>query len=208
MDLHPCASCHRHIDARYAACPFCHVARAAAPTTSLRASLGRLSRAAVFAGAAACGGSSTASHHTTPPPPPPDPVIVQQFATAPPPAEGKASIRGFVTRDGYPLAGVAVHARNGDTTVDGVTGSKGEFAFVDLEPGQWRLALDPDEYDTYRYSRRPQEGPMMMPDAVVNLGPGQNERYDIGFSTPPPPEPDRGPCCKPYGAPPARRRVV
>jgi hypothetical protein len=211
MDLHPCASCHRHIDARDAACPFCHVARVVPSTSSssLRASLGRLSRAAVFAGVAACGGGSTAPHRTTPPPPPPDPVIVQQFATAPPPAEGKASIRGFVTRDGYPLAGVAVHAEdeNGNT-VNATTGSKGEFTFVDLAPGRWRMSLDPEQYDTYRYSRRPQDGPMMMPDEIVMLDPGENERHDIGVSTPPPPEPDRGPCCKPYGAPPARRRVV
>jgi hypothetical protein len=207
MDLHPCTSCRRHIDRRDAACRFCRAA-VAATTQSPLAVVGRMSRALIFAGAAACGSSTPAPQHVDPPPPP-DPVIVQQFATAPPPAEGKASIRGFVTRDGSPLAGITVHARRDDgTLVDATTGTKGEFAFLDLEPGQWRLSLDPYQYDPYAGSRRPQEGPMMMPDQVVTLDAGENERSDIGLSSPPPPVRDTGPCCKPYGAPPARRRVV
>jgi hypothetical protein len=207
MDLHPCESCRRHIDGLGTACPFCGAARAGAQS-SLRQAVGRLSRAAVFAGAAACGSSPPPQQHT-PPPPPPDPVLAQQFATAPPPAEGTASVRGFVTRDGYPLAGVTVHARRDDgTSVDATTGPKGEFAFVDIAPGRLSLQLDADDYDPYRGSRRPQEGPPMMPEDTVMLDPGENERHDISLSTPPPPAPDTGPCCKPYGAPPARRRVV
>lgn len=174
----------------------------------MRAVIGRVSRAAVFAGVAACAPTTPPVQHP-PPPPPPDPVIVQQFATAPPPAVGKASIRGFVTRDGRPLAGVPVHAESQDgTRVDVTTGAKGEFSFVDLAPGQWSLSLDEDLYDPYRYSRNPHQGYARVSPDVVDLVADQNLRRDIGIVTPPPPEPDRGPCCKPYGAPPARRRVV
>lgn len=136
-------------------------------------------------------------------------MVVQQFATAPPPAEGKASVRGFVTRDGHPLAGVTVHARNDEgVSVEVTSGVHGEYTFADLAPGQWRLSLDHRVYDPYAGSRRPQDGPMMVPDEVVTLTPGENKRHDVGLSTPPPPHRDTGPCCKPYGAPPARRRVV
>jgi hypothetical protein len=210
MDLHPCESCRRHIDRRDAVCPFCDAATGNTRPRSSLGAVGRLSRAAIFAGAAACGSTPTQTNHAPPPPPPPpDPVLVQQFATAPPPAEGKGSIRGFVRRDGQPLVGVAVHARREDgTTVDATTGSHGEYTFVDVAPGQWSLSLDHYVYDPYAGSRRPQEGPMMMPDDVVTLDPGENERHDVSFSSPSPPAPDTGPCCKPYGAPPARRRVV
>jgi len=134
-------------------------------------------------------------------------VIVQQFATAPPPAEGKASVRGFVTIDGRPLVGIRVHAyrrdgSDGDRQHETKTGAKGEYAFVDIEPGQWRLVAD---YEVPRY--RPQDY-APAPESAVVLAPGANQRSDIGFFTPPPPPPDTGPCCKPYGAPPARRRIV
>jgi hypothetical protein len=175
----------------------------------VRAVLGRVSRAAVFAGAAACSSSTPHATPPPPPPPPPDPVLVQQFATAPPPAEGKASIRGFVTRDGHPLTGIRVTAESeAGERAEALTGSKGEYELLDLAPGRWHLSLPVEAYDVHRYSRRPQDGPMMRPDDIVQLDVGENERYDIGFSSPPPPQPDRGPCCKPYGAPPARRRVV
>jgi hypothetical protein len=209
MDLHPCASCRRHIDRRDPICPFCRASVATAAGRSPLGAVARLSRAAIFAGAAACG--SAPAHHAPPPPPPPppDPVLVQQFATAPPPAEGMASLRGFVTRDGQPLAGVRVHATRDDgTTADALTGPHGEYAFVDVAPGRMSLKLDDYVYDPYRGSRRPTDGPPVMPEEVVTLDPGENERHDVAFSPPPLPPPDTGPCCKPYGAPPARRRVV
>lgn len=207
MNLQPCTSCRRHIDAGEPRCPFCG-AGVRTTQSSVRAVLGRVSRAAVFASAAACA-SSTPHAASPPPPPPPDPVVTQKFATAPPPAEGKASVRGFVTRDGFPLGGVVVHAENdAGGSVQATTGAKGEYELLDLEPGSWRLRLDPDVYDPYAGSRRPQEGPPMQPDIQVNLEPGKNERRDLATASPPVYEPDRGPCCKPYGAPPARRRVV
>jgi hypothetical protein len=57
MQLKPCAACHRHVAITETTCPFCReVVEATPPRTS---KLGRVSRAAVFAGAAlataACG---------------------------------------------------------------------------------------------------------------------------------------------------------
>lgn len=87
-DLRPCSGCRRHVAIGERVCPFCSAALAAAvPRDPL---LGRMSRAAVFAGAAlastACGGKKAKSDTTTvdqqtaqqdagveqPPPPPPD----------------------------------------------------------------------------------------------------------------------------------------
>ena len=208
MNLQPCTSCRRHVEVGVSACPFCggaeHVSR-----SGLRATVGRMSRAAVFASAAACATSTPPARHAPPPPPPPDPVVVQKFSTAPPPAVGKGSVRGFVTRDGFPLAGVVVYAQSdAGLSAQATTGTKGEFELVDLDPGRWRLHLSAEVYDPYAGSRRPQEGPPMQPDIVVDLVAGQNERRDLATASPPVYEPDRGPCCKPYGAPPARRRVV
>lgn len=210
LELVVCGGCRRHIDARESRCPFCSgTAPSAGGAGGMRGLLGRVSRAAVFASAAACASSTPHASPPPPPPPPPDPVVTQKFATAPPPAEGKASVRGFVTRDGFPLAGVVVHAENdAGGSVQATTGAKGEYELVDLEPGPWRLRLDDAVYDAYAGSRRPQEGPLMQPEVHVELEPGANERRDLATASPPVYEPDRGPCCKPYGAPPARRRVV
>lgn len=57
-ELLPCGECRRHVAVSASACPFCGATREAGTPASAR--LGRLSRAAVFAGAAlattACGG--------------------------------------------------------------------------------------------------------------------------------------------------------
>ncbi len=56
--LLPCGECRRHVAVTDSACPFCGAAREVTAPTATR--LGRMSRAAVFAGAAlatsACGG--------------------------------------------------------------------------------------------------------------------------------------------------------
>jgi hypothetical protein len=57
MQLEPCAGCQRHIATTETACPFC--GHSLAPQGPRSSALGRVSRAAVFAGAAlataACG---------------------------------------------------------------------------------------------------------------------------------------------------------
>ncbi|HEX5061195.1 MAG TPA: hypothetical protein VFV99_17635 [Kofleriaceae bacterium] len=88
-ELRPCTECRRHVAIDERACPFCNAELTVAAPSSTR--LGRVSRAAVFAGAAlattACGGkkpktdTNVQDHEQTasgdagveqPPPPPPD----------------------------------------------------------------------------------------------------------------------------------------
>jgi hypothetical protein len=200
MQLEPCSQCRRHVERAAVRCPFCAAPQAAAAARRLASHAGRMSRAAVFAGAAACGSSAPPPHG---PPPPPDPVVVQQLADEPTPVAGKARIRGFLTVDGRALAGIAVHATHeDDTRHQTTTGPQGEYSFIDIEPGVWTLTVDyelpPD---------RPQDpvGPVRR---YVDLARGADQRFDIELSSAPPQLRDVAPCCKPYGAPPARRRVV
>jgi hypothetical protein len=60
-ELVPCGECRRHVSVGDAACPFCGTAREVSAPAAPRGTLSRMSRAAVFAGAAlattACGGN-------------------------------------------------------------------------------------------------------------------------------------------------------
>jgi len=103
-ELRPCEGCRRHVSIDESACPFCGTTREV-DAASGAMKLGRLSRAAVFAGAAlassACGGSKakadkpidntqeqTASADAgvveQPPPPPDDPNNIPMPYGAPP----------------------------------------------------------------------------------------------------------------------------
>jgi len=103
-ELRPCSGCRRHVAVSETACPFCGATRELPTSGSLR--LGRVSRAAVFAGAAlattACGGkkpkaenidntqqqastdAGTTENTNTPPPPPPDNSNIPMPYGAPP----------------------------------------------------------------------------------------------------------------------------
>jgi hypothetical protein len=101
-ELRPCVECRRHVSIEAVSCPFCGAARDEEPAAALR--LGRMSRAAVFAGAAlastACGGSKAkadkpidntqqtasadAGVEQPPPPPPNDPNNIPMPYGAPP----------------------------------------------------------------------------------------------------------------------------
>ena len=64
--LQPCTACHRHVASTETQCPFCGAAIVGDPARTLP--LGRLSRAAVFAGAAlatSCGGTKKPADTTT-----------------------------------------------------------------------------------------------------------------------------------------------
>lgn len=210
MTLHPCTTCRRHFDARATSCPFCASAQQGAAGRAALATVARLSRAAVFAGAAACYTGPTTPTTTTTTVPPSGSAQFAAPAEPPAPAAGMATLHGVVTRDGRPLAGAHVRASNEQgVKVDTTSGTLGEFVFKDLAPGRWTVDVDEDDYDPYRYSRRPQDGPPPRPPSpVVELHADHIARQDIPLYSPPVPEPDTGPCCKPYGAPPARRRVV
>lgn len=67
-ELVPCSGCRRHFRATDSACPFCSMERLHAPTTAPTRSVMKLTRAALFAGAAfllpACGGSPKKADNT------------------------------------------------------------------------------------------------------------------------------------------------
>ncbi|HTL33981.1 MAG TPA: carboxypeptidase regulatory-like domain-containing protein [Kofleriaceae bacterium] len=206
MQLVACSGCNRHIRVSATRCPFC--GDAASRTVSRLIDLGgKLSRAAVFAGAAACYTSSPSTTHVTnPPPPPPDDTPVETTSTAtfaqPPPgdgqpAQGTGSIEG-VARNGdtgaaIPNTGVTVLTKAGPLRV--TTDAHGKFAIKDLPPGGYQLQFE-------SYNGNPRQAP---PSAYAEVKPGEVAHVVLQTY---PYVPDRGPCCKPYGAPPARRRVV
>jgi hypothetical protein len=198
MTLHPCTSCRRHIDATAASCPFCESAQPRHASRSPLAVVAKLSRAAVFAGAAACYTGPTTTTTTTTPPPDPngsaDTAAQDSFAKPPPPQSGRASLHGVLRIDGHPSPGTSVHLL-GDNGVQSTitTDAHGRFEFRDLPPSGYRMSVD------MFYGRM---GP---PQEYVQLAADANVEQDFVVTSPPP---DTGPCCKPYGAPPARRRVV
>jgi hypothetical protein len=195
MSFAPCPACRRHVARTEPACPFCGAAITVVARVPSYA--GRLTRAAIFAGAAACS-------QTPPPQPSRPPPVEHPFALPPAPADGRASLSGVVRLDGYREAGIAIEAQREDgTTVETYTNAKGEFQFLDLAPGAYRIVPKPGYTNP-----RPQDGPVMQMAVEVQLAPNANERRDLSLVGPMPYTPDTGPCCKPYGAPPARRRVV
>jgi hypothetical protein len=109
-----------------------------------------------------------------------------------------------VRQDNHRKAGMSVKAENSDgTAVEARTNEKGEYAFLDLAPGEYMIYADPGYQNP-----RPQDGPVLQQPIRVQLAPNANERYDLSVVGPMPYTPDTGPCCKPYGAPPARKRIV
>ena len=104
-------------------------------------------------------------------------------------------IRGVATRsDGRPAAGLTVQVQREDGDMKhATTNARGEFEVTGLEPGNYIVSFEP---------WHPRQGPTSTP---VTLHPEAGQEVSLLV---PIPEPDRGPCCKPYGAPPARRRIV
>lgn len=201
MTLRACATCRRHF-ADEPACPFCG---AAAPARVPRAlPTARLSRAAAFAGAALAG------CWTSNPPPPSAPQSVtqttqtaetqtqQQTFADPPPRVANSRIEGVVTDDatGIPRVNVIVslarrqqQGAQGPATVR--TDVNGRYVFEKLEAGDYVV--------TFR-----QPHPRAVPTQVtVKLGTDDTQTANAtvaGFI------PSNIPT--PYGAPPARTRVV
>jgi hypothetical protein len=163
---------------------------------------GRLSRAAVFAGAAACyTNPAPAQRITTPPQPPPDNTTTQQQQFAQPPddaapATGTGSIEGTLyAPNSLPMNGSWITLRGpsgGEQRAQ--TDADGHYRFADLPPGNYYVEMP--------WNGNPHAAP---PSRMVQVAAGQTAKIDLKIYVPPP---DRGPCCKPYGAPPARRRVV
>jgi hypothetical protein len=159
------------------------------------ASPGRLGRAAVFAGATLAGTACW----TDAPAPRTTPVDTRHHDDWAAKHDDLApgTIRGTLRNgaSGQPLPGypVTVRSRDGQTVQDAVTDQYGAFVFTGLMPGE------------YTVMHQPNNPHHSVSQIQVTLSVDAGQRVDLPVYVPPP---DRGPCCKPYGAPPARRRIV
>lgn len=197
LDLRPCPSCRRHVAVAASACPFCTAALPHAEPPEVP--VGAFSRAAVFAGLAlagpACwtGGNQTQTTQTaqttqTTQPGDPDPQGNKPDVTT-------ARVEGIVTnsRTGQALVRfpVTIHATKGGAPQATATDANGRYAFAKLPAGDYQLQFG-------------QPMPRRPPTVVaVTLHVGEAKRHDQAIFIP---EPSNIPM--PYGAPPARERIV
>jgi hypothetical protein len=204
--LAPCPACHRHV-ADEPGCPFCGTPLTVRPTICPTLP-GRFSRAAVFAGATVVGCSSGSSSNEPAPSPPPPPVTRFDAPPVPPPPLPDAPTRARVvgrklTFSGRPLKDSEIALVDPDAVTGvgkGSAGSAGSatpgrrvtrtdregfFAFEDIEPGDYLLESPGAQH-------------------AIHLETGTNH---VDFVMPKPPE-ERHPINMPYGAPPARYRIV
>lgn len=191
MGLRPCGQCRRHVRASEVSCPFCRAELAPAPPRAAGVG-GRLGRAAVFAGATVAGSACWSQAQ----PQPRDHTVERDTVDVKPGPLAAGTIRGFV-RDGatgrvLPSFEVTLMGPDGSIAY-AISDRYGEYVFANLPPG---------EYIVQYPAPHPRQSPLEMP---VTLGTDKGQHADLTVYLP---EPDRGPCCKPYGAPPARRRVV
>lgn len=154
----------------------------------------RLGRAAVFAGATIVGtmtaGCWTGANKQT------TPIEERRVETPPLMAPPPGTIRGVVRNgaNGEPLAGQSLTIQLPDgNQLYATSNPQGVYEFSKLPPGPYTIE--------YR-SGHPRQGPQSV---EVTLGAETGALADVTVFFP---APDRGPCCKPYGAPPARRRIV
>lgn len=152
----------------------------------------RLGRAAVFAGATLAGTACW----TDKPAPRTTPIEHSRRVDDKTSALAPGTIHGVIrdARTGQPLPGFPVMLRSGGAVTQSTTSNQyGEFVFTGLTPGDYVLEHQPNN---------PHQGPSQI-DVSLSVDAGQ--QVDLPVYQP---EPDRGACCKPYGAPPARRRLV
>lgn len=197
MTLRACSSCRRHF-AKEPVCPFCG---AAAPTHVPREpSTARLSRAAAFAGAALAGcwsnspepQSPTQTTHTE------ETQTTQQKFAEPPPVVATSRIEGVVTdgATGTPRANSIVRLvrrapGESPATMVASTDANGRYVFEKLAAGDYIVTFQ---------LQTPRAAPIQV---LVKLGIGDTQTANgtvAGFV------PSNIPT--PYGAPPARTRIV
>jgi hypothetical protein len=213
MVLEACGGCRRHVALDATECPFCGASRV--PATPRPCAVGRLSRAAVFAGAtlAGCYTSEPAPQYSgapvqpvqpqsppSEPQPPPTPPPDDSHFAKPPAATGSGSIRGTVydASTKAPLQGVLVTAippNGGKPTQQVRTDARGQYSMTGLPAGQYvvsfMVATTPDTR-------------ARAPGSVIKVGDGTTERLDVGVTYVPVDNYE----AMPYGAPPRRRRLV
>lgn len=179
-------------------CPFCDAPRSGVLARAIDRG-GRLSRAAVFASVAACYTSAPPPKDTTPPPPPNDTVVEQPtFAQPPDQSADTGSIDGIVadalSNNPHPHAVVWYQGPDGGQK-QARADATGRFLIEKLAPGNYTV-----------WTNNPGGNPRVQPPRrTVTVTANQSVNVTLNVQ---PYVPDRGPCCKPYGAPPARRRVV
>jgi hypothetical protein len=108
----------------------------------------------------------------------------------------RGTIRGVIRNQetGAPLPGLSLTIYVTDATpIYATSNAAGEYEFKNLPPGEYTIEYQGDD------DRSPPQG------IRVKLGDDVGALADVHVLLP---APDRGPCCKPYGAPPARRRIV
>ncbi len=106
----------------------------------------------------------------------------------------------MTTNAGGPFGFLTVIARGNGVSRDARTDGDGRFEIHDLPAGAYTLVFQ-GERDN------PRQSPPRLGSKEVTVTDGATEIVNVVLT--PYVEPvDRGPCCKPYGAPPARRRVV
>jgi hypothetical protein len=189
--LIPCGGCRRHVRSSEPACPFC--GRAIEPAPARSSVVGRLSRAAVFAGLAGCGAPSTPATQVDRTKQVDQTKQVEDTYAAKP-AAGMGTLRGSV-RDhrGTFIPNFTVTLGN-DPPRTAITDAQGFFTFEDLPAGSYELSW-------------PISGSRQGSDSrVVEVKVDAVIRADIQFW--PPPSYDPNSPAMPYGAPPARRRIV
>ncbi|MCX5743727.1 MAG: carboxypeptidase-like regulatory domain-containing protein [Proteobacteria bacterium] len=195
-DLHPCPSCRRHVGGE-AACPFCGGALSPVPSRTI--AHGRFSRAAVFAGATTLAGCWTAPEPTHAQPPDPHSTETHEAKVDPqdttPPSTTTGQVEGVVTDDaGQVVAGIEVWLQGGNGQQATQTDQRGHYLFRDVPPGPIEILV--------RTSNNPRHSPFRASATIVV---GQTQRANVAVSYPRS-NPSNIPM--PYGAPPARRRVV
>jgi hypothetical protein len=186
MVLHPCVACGRHVEIEEARCPFCGAACTRFEPRPVRA--GRLARAVVFAGAtlAACDQGKGATDRAVDKPT--DPQVAKQPVAEP-------RVHGTITDDaGGPLVGAQV-SLNGPAVYTAVSDHKGRYAFDDIATGQYKLIVG-------YMGMRGGEWAIGNAEHEVHVASGAEVRQDVSVHV------QREAPAMPYGAPPARRRVV
>jgi hypothetical protein len=156
---------------------------------------GRLGRAAVFAGATLAGTAcwtDAPAPRTTPIEHRHDNAWAAKHDDLAP-----GTIRGVIrdANNGHPLPGFPVELRSADGRISqqAMSDQYGAYVFTGLTPGA---------YVVEHQSGNPRQAPMRV---EVSLSVDAGQRVDIPVYMQPI---DKGACCKPYGAPPARRRIV